>query len=140
MPSPTLPSFLFFTQFIKLWQPGKLNSVLKIIGLCITCRYVSKVSTSAPINTCLNVVVQSQLHVKMAVGPSKSPSYSRHSQIIFSPCCPLNNQRAALSLFQVSHLSLPFFACILIILLMSSNVHPNPGPIFPCSMCAEYVT
>ena len=23
---------------------------------------------------------------------------------------------------------------------MSSNVHPNPGPIFPCSVCAENVT
>ena len=23
---------------------------------------------------------------------------------------------------------------------MSANVHPNPGPVFPCSVCAENVT
>ena len=29
---------------------------------------------------------------------------------------------------------------ILLLLLMSGNVHPNPGPIFPCSVCAGNVT
>ena len=42
-----------------------------------------------------------------------------------------------------------FFSCptlsllrllILILLLMSGNVHLNPGPIFPCSVCAGNVT
>ena len=33
-------------------------------------------------------------------------------------------------------------SCLLILLLflMSGNVHPNPGPIFPCSVCAGNVT
>ena len=43
----------------------------------------------------------------------------------------------------------PVFSCpslallrllILLLLLMSGNVHPNPGPIFPCSVCAGNVT
>ena len=29
---------------------------------------------------------------------------------------------------------------LILLLLMSSNVHPNPGPIFPCSVCAGNVT
>ena len=29
---------------------------------------------------------------------------------------------------------------ILLLLLMNGNVHPNPGPIFPCSVCAGNVT
>ena len=65
--------------------------------------------------------------------------------------CPLNDcRRAAHSIFKIGHLfSLFLFYCpslsllhllILLLLLMSGNVHPNPGSIFPCSVCAGNVT
>ena len=63
----------------------------------------------------------------------------------FSLCCPLNDcRRAALSikigrLFSLFCLSLAWPG-LLILLLMSGNVHPNSGPIFPCSVCAGNVT
>ena len=68
---------------------------------------------------------------------------------IFSPCCPLNDRRrAAHSFFKIGGKSSPFSCLsldclrllILLLLLMSSNVHPNPGPIFPCFVCAGNVT
>ena len=81
---------------------------------------------------------------------------SRESQLpralpfIFSLCCPLNNRRrAAHSILKIGRLfSLSLFSCpslarlcflILLLLLMSGNVHPNPGPIFPYSACTGYV-
>ena len=87
----------------------------------------------------------------MAVGFPEGPSYPGHSPIIFSLCCPLNvRRRAAHSiskirrLFSLSLLSCPTLALlcllILLLLLMSGNVYPNPGPIFPCSVCAGNVT
>ena len=88
--------------------------------------------------------------VEMAVGLPEGPSYPGHSPI-FSLCCPLNDRsRAAHSFFKIGCLfSLFLFSCpflallrllILLLLLMSGNVHPNPGPIFPCSVCAGNVT
>ena len=66
---------------------------------------------------------------------------------IFSLCCPLNDcRRAAHSFLKIGRLfSLSLFSCPSLppyssLLLMSSNVHPNPGPIFPCSVCAGNVT
>ena len=70
---------------------------------------------------------------------------------IFSLCFPLNDRsRAAHSFFKISHLfSLSLFTCpslallrllILLLLLMSGNVHPNPGPIFLCTVCTGNVT
>ena len=68
---------------------------------------------------------------------------------IFSLCCPLNNcRRTAQSFFKIgrlfSILPCPFLArlrfLILLLLLTRGNVHPNPGPIFPCSVCAGNVT
>ena len=66
------------------------------------------------------------------------------TQTIFLPCSPLNDRRrVAHSLFIIglsslfSYLSL---ACLLILFLMSGNVHPNPCPVFPCSVCTENVT
>ena len=87
----------------------------------------------------------------MAVGLLEGPSYPGHSPFIFSLCCPLNDRRrAALSIFKIGRLfSLFLLSCltlalfrllILLLLLMSDNVHPNPGPIFPCSVCAGNVT
>ena len=69
----------------------------------------------------------------------------------FSLCFPLNDRRrAAHSIYKSGLLfSLFLFSCptlallrllILLLLLMSGNVHPNPGPIFSCSVCAGNVT
>ena len=87
--------------------------------------------------------------VEMAVGLPEGPSYSGHSPFIFSLCCPLNDRRrAAHSFFKIGRL-FSLFSClslarcrllILLLLLMSNNVHPNPGPIFPRSVCAGNVT
>ena len=53
----------------------------------------------------------------------------------------LQNRSPVFSLFLFSCPSLALL-CLLILLLplMSGNVHPNPGPIFPCSVCAGNVT
>ena len=86
----------------------------------------------------------------MAVGLSKGPSYPRNS-LHFSLCCPLNYcRRAAHGFLKIGCLlflylfSCPFLACLcllhFLLLLMSGNVHPNPGPIFPCSVCTGNVT
>ena len=69
----------------------------------------------------------------------------------FFAMLPLNDRnRAAHSIFKIGCLfSLSLFSCpslallrllILLLLLMSGNVHPNPGPIFSCSVCAGNVT
>ena len=87
----------------------------------------------------------------MAVGLPEGPSYPGRSPFIFSLCCPLNDRRrAAHSIFKIGRLfSLVLLSCptlallrllILLLLLMSGNVHPNPGSIFPCSVCAGNVT
>ena len=85
----------------------------------------------------------------MAVGLPEGPSYLRRSPHInhFLPCCPLNDSnRAARCLFKVgrlfSLLSRLFLArlLILLLLLMSYNVHSKPGLLFPCSVCAGNVT
>ena len=86
----------------------------------------------------------------MAVGLPEGPSYPRHSPFIFSLCCPLNDRRrAAHSIFEIGRmfllllLSCPALALlrllILLLLLMGGGVHPGPGPIFPCSVCAGNV-
>ena len=67
-------------------------------------------------------------------------------QTIFTMCIPLNDcRRVACSLFKIGVPAL--FSClslarllILLFLLMSSNVHPNPCLIFPRSVCAGNVT
>ena len=86
--------------------------------------------------------------VEMAVGLIEGPSYPRHSPHInhFLPCSPLNDRRRlARSLFKIGLSSLyPCFSLALLLilrlLLMSDNVHPNPCPVFPCSVCAGNVT
>ena len=83
--------------------------------------------------------------------PSRGSQLPRAPPFIFSLCCPLNDhRRAAHSFFKIGRLfSLFLFSCpslallcllILLHLLMSGNVHPNPGPIFPRSVCAGNVT
>ena len=87
----------------------------------------------------------------MVVWPSAPFGLGRNGlvQIIFSPCCPLNEHLwAARSLSKIGRLfSLFLLSCptlallrLFILLLMSGDVHPNPGPIFPCSVCAGNVT
>ena len=64
------------------------------------------------------------------------------AQTMFSPCSPLNNRRrVARSLFKTGLSSL--YSClslarllILLLLLMSGNVHSNPCPVFPYLVCA----
>ena len=68
------------------------------------------------------------------------------TQTIFSPCSPLNyRRRVARSLFKIGLFSLFSFLSlarlfILLLLLMSGNVYPNPYPVFPCLVCAGNVT
>ena len=68
----------------------------------------------------------------------------------FAMLPPERRRRAAHSIYKIGRLfSLFLFSCptlallrllILLLLLMSGNVHPKPGPIFPCSVCAGNVT
>ena len=86
--------------------------------------------------------------VKMAIGLSEGPSYPGYSPHTnhFLPYSPLNDRRrVARSLFKISLLSL--FSClslarllILLLVLISGNVHPNPYPVFPCLMCTRNET
>ena len=83
---------------------------------------------------------------------SRGSSYPGHSphRNHFLSCCPLNEHRkSARSLFKIGRLSSLFsyfsLSCLrllilLLFLLMSGNVHSNPGPVFPCSVCAGNVT
>ena len=85
--------------------------------------------------------------VEMAVGLPVATSYPRHSLAknhFFAMLPPERPQKAAYNLFKIGRLSFPFsclsLARIRLLLLMSVNVHPNPGPIFPCSVCPGNVT
>ena len=83
--------------------------------------------------------------------PSRGSHLPRTLSYIFLLFCPLNDcSRAAHSFFKIGRLfSLFLFSCpslallhllILLLLLISGNIYPNPGPIFPCSVCAGNVT
>ena len=109
---------------------------------------------TAPINSRLNVVVRSPTPFGLGRNgcwPSRGSQLPWALPYIFSLCCPLNDRRrAAHSIYEIGRLfslfplSCPTLALlrflILLLLLMSGNVHPNPGPIFPCSVCAGNVT
>ena len=82
----------------------------------------------------------------MAVGLPEGPSYPGHSPSFFryaAPWTTAEGQHTASKSVACFHF---FFSpallrfLILLLFLMSGNVHPNPGPIFPCSLCAENVT
>ena len=110
-------------------------------------------TTTAPINSLLNVMVRSPAPFGLGRNgcwPFRGSHLPRTLPFIFSLCCPLNDRRRAPhSFFKIGRLfSLFLFSCaslallrflILLLLLMSGNVHPNPGPIFPCSVCAGNV-
>ena len=121
-------------------------SVVYIVYTCKASKIELHQSTTASTWWC---GPQPQLgSVKKTVGLPKGPSYTGHSHHTnhFLPCCPLNDRRkVARSLFEIGLSSL--FSClslarllILLLLLMSGNVHPNPCLIFSCLVCAENVT
>ena len=109
---------------------------------------------SAPINSHLNVVGRSPTPFGLGRNgcwPSRGSQLPRALPFIFSLCCPLNDRRrAANSFLKISRFfSLFLFSCpclallrllTLLLLLMSGNVYPNLGPIFPCSLCTGNVT
>ena len=80
--------------------------------------------------------------------PTRGSQLPRALPFIFSLCCPLNNRRRpARGFFEIGRLCSPFTClflarlCLLILLLlMSGNVYPIPGPGFPCSVCAGNLT
>ena len=109
---------------------------------------------AAPINSRLNVVMRSPAPFGLgrnSCWPFRGSQLPRALPIHFSLCCPLNDRkRAAHSIFKIGRLfSLFLLSCptpallcvlILLLLLLSRNIHPNPGPIFPCFVCAENMT
>ena len=84
----------------------------------------------------------------MAVGLPEGlsyPGHSPHTNHFFAVQPSERPQKVARSLFKIGLFS--FFSCfslarllILLLVLMSGNVHPNPCPVFPCSVCAGNVT
>ena len=113
--------------------------------------FAVRYATSAPINSHLNMVVRSPASFGLGQNgcwPSRGSQLPRALPFIFLLCCHLNDRRrAAHSFFKIGRLfSLFLFSCPslallrLLLLLMSGNVQPNPGPIFPCSVCAGNVT
>ena len=111
----------------------------------------TRTAFAPPINSRLKVVVRSPNPFGLGRNgcwPSRGSQLPRALPFIFLLCCPLNDRRrAAHSIYKIGRLfSLFLFSCptlarlCLLLLLMSSNVHPNPGPIFPCSVCAGNVT
>ena len=128
--------------WVKLAEPTFLTLTLLKGAL--------RATPAAPINSRLNVLVRSR--TPFGLGRNSSWTFQgsqlpRALPFIFSLCCPLNDsRRAAHSFLKIGHLfSLSLFSCptlarlhllILLLLLMSGNVHPNPGPIFPCFVCA----
>ena len=116
-------------------------------------KWVTNKIWSAPINSRLNVVVRSPTPFGLGRNgywPSRGSQLPQALPFIFLLCCPLNDRsRAAHSIYKIGRLfSLFLFSCptlallrlLILLLLMSGNVHPNPGPIFPCSVCAGNVT
>ena len=85
----------------------------------------------------------------MAVGLPEDPSYPAHSPQTnhFFPVLLLNDRRrAAHGFFEISRMSSPFSSpslthlFILLLLLISGNVHPNLFLVFPCLVGAGNVT
>ena len=109
-----------------------------------------EIAGSAPINSRFNVRSPTPFGLgRNECWTSQGSQLPRALPFIFSLCCLLNDRRrAAHSFFKIGRVFFLFFSCpslarlrllIFLFLLMSGNVHPNPGPIFPCSVCAENV-
>ena len=135
-------------------QSTNCGVIKYVLSRCFTCAY-NFLKLSMMQNICAN---KQDLHqstaastwwrgprphlgwVKMVVGLPKGPSYPGHSPSIFCYAAPLiDHRRAAHSFLKIGGLfslfSRPSLALlrlhILLLLLMSGNVHPNPSPIFP---------
>ena len=118
------------------------------------CKENSDGQLSALMNSRLNMVVWYPTPFGLGRNgcwPSRGSQLPQTLPFIFLLCYPLNDRsRAAHSFFIIGHLfslflnSYPSLArprlLILFLLLMSGNIHPNPGPIFPCPVCAGNVT
>ena len=115
-----------------------------------SCRPSGLRLVSAPINSRLNVVVQSPIQFRFG---RNGCWLSRGSQLpqalpslkLFFAVLPLNDRRrAAHSFFEIGRVSSFCLSLarlrLLILLLMSGNVHPNPDPVIPCSVCAGNVS
>ena len=92
---------------------------------------------TAPINSRLNVVVRSATQFGLGRNGcwlSRGSQLPRALLFIFSLSCPLNDRRTETRSFVKIGRLLSLF-----LFLMSGNVHPNPGPMFPCSVCAGNV-
>ena len=124
----------------------KVGQLLEFRGLLPS----MKKSCSATISSRLNVVVRSPTPYGLGRNGcwhSRGSQLPRALPFIFLLCCPLNDRRRAVHSFFKSVVYFLFFSflallrlLILPLLLMSGNVHPNPGPIFSCSVCAGNVT
>ena len=124
--------------------------IMTLISMFINCTN----QLHQPINSRLNVVVRSTTPFGLGRNGCwlfRGSQLPRALPFNFSLCCTLNDRRrAAHSFFKIGRLfslflfSSPSLALlrplILLLLLMSGNVHPNPGPIFPCSVCTGNVT
>ena len=131
-----------------------LNDTLRIVIGCLHPTPTDDLPVPAPTNSRLNVVVRSPTPFGLGRNgcwPSRGSQLPQALSFIFSLCCPLNDRiRAAHSFFKTGGLfSLFLFSCfflallrllILLLFLMSGNVHPNPDPIFPCSVFTGNVT
>ena len=137
-----------------------LKSHLKTLNAChtrnewrnkmLTFNIATEIVPSAPINSRLNVVVQSPTPFglgQIGCWLSRGSQLPRALPFISSLCCPLNDRRrqhtaSSKSVAYFHFFFSPTLLCLLILLLllMSGNVHPNPGPTFPCSVCAGNVT
>ena len=108
---------------------------------------------SSPFNSRFNVVVQSPTPFGLGRNgcwPSGGSQLPRAlpSHKPFFHCFLNNRRRAARSLFKIGSLC-SLFSClslarfrllILFLFQMSGNVHPNPGPVFSCSVCTGNVS
>ena len=100
----------------------------------------------APINSHLNVVMRLPTPFGLdrnGCWPSRGFQLPRALPFIFSLCCTLNDRRMAEhSFFKIGRLfslSPALLHLHILLHLMSGNVHPSPGSIFPCSVCAGNV-
>ena len=111
----------------------------------------SKNTSTTPINSRLNVVLPPPTpfeldrnglsalpRVPVTRALSSYKSFFRHASFL------KDRRRAASSLLEIGHLffSSPAFLhfLILLLLLISANVYPNPGAVSPCLVCAGNVT
>ena len=128
----------------------------KVIPSSFLYRRASFVIASAPINSYLNVVVRSLDPDPVWVGSKWLLDFPRvlvtsgtilHFFTILPPerlqkgsTQLLQNRSPVFTFSLLPPFPFPSSSFNLLLLLMSSDVHPKPGPIFPCSVCAGNVS